>query len=103
MTPAERWLRREATGAPPALVAAMVRAIPPGDQSVADALAQAALGLYAQVAHGAGGREDALPLLAADALFTHAFHAQAEIDPSELPALIARYGASGHLATLATS
>ena len=104
MTPAERWIRARLAGGPPALVDAMLAALPEdGDQPVAEAFAEAGLRLYAQLLRdGAGARrEDALPLLAADALFTHALQAQAEADPDGVAALAERIGASGALAGLA--
>jgi hypothetical protein len=79
----------------------MVRALPDSDDAVPVALAEAALTLYAAVARGSGGRDDALPLLAADALLTHAFEAQAEADPEGVAELADRYGASGRLGILA--
>jgi hypothetical protein len=39
---------------------------------------------------GRGGREDALALLAADALLTHALEAQAELDPDGVAEFAAR-------------
>jgi hypothetical protein len=90
VTPAREWLLGRLQGAPPALLERMVEALPESDAPVPDVLAQAALDLYATVARGSGGREDALPLLAADALFTHAFEAQAERDPEEMATLVAR-------------
>lgn len=68
----------------------MISALAPEDhEQIPRTLAAAALRLYGEVAGGSGGREDALPLLAADALFTHAFQAQAELDPAALDALVA--------------
>jgi hypothetical protein len=103
VTAAEAWVRGRLSGAPPALLEAMLAALP-ADAALAvpDALAQAALALYARLAAGEGGtrREDALPLLAADALFTHALEAQAEVDPDGVPALAERIGAAGALAGL---
>jgi hypothetical protein len=98
---AAEWLRRHAGDAPPALVDAMLAALPahPSD-SVADALAEGALGIYRDLLHTAGGREDALPLLAADALMTHALEAQAEADPDGIDAFSRRWGAAGALALL---
>lgn len=90
MTAAELWLQGRVDGAPGALVERMRSALPPGEESVPEALARAALDLYAAVVRGSGGRQDALPLLAADALFTHAFEAQAEIDPEGVADLVAR-------------
>jgi hypothetical protein len=81
---AERWLRTRLAGAPPALLDAMNAALPDGGTAVPQTLALGGVALYAQVLQGRGGREDALPLLAADALFTHALQAQAETDPAGL-------------------
>jgi len=95
------WLRGHAGDAPPALMDAMLAALPSGDSdSVADALAEGALGIYRGLLHTAGGREDALPLLAADALLTHAVQAQAETDPDGMEAFDRRWGAGGALALL---
>lgn len=84
------WLTERLASAPEALVDSMVRALPPSTDPLPDALVEGALRLYGEVARGAGGREDALPLLAADALFTHAFEAQAELDIDGIPALVGR-------------
>jgi hypothetical protein len=98
---AERWLRERVDGAPEELVREMISALPATSPSVPAALAEGALSLYCATVRGSGGREDALPLLAADALFTHAFQAQAELDPGGLRALAARYGAAGRLSEVA--
>ncbi|MDQ3309057.1 MAG: hypothetical protein M3497_02940 [Gemmatimonadota bacterium] len=103
MTPAEAWLRERLADAPPVLLDAMVAALPYHAESLPDALAGAALALYQQVLDGAGGREDALPLLAADALMTHAFEAQAELDTGGVARLAACWGAHGRLGELAGS
>ena len=101
MTDAARWLHSRLTGAPPALLEAMLAALPERvDQPVPEALAEGAMSLLAQVRNGSGGREDALPLLAADALFTHALEAQAELDPDGLPAFAERIGAAGAIGAL---
>lgn len=99
MSPAEAWVRGRLAGAPPALLDAMLAALPE-DRALAvpDALAQAALSLYRGL-EGAD-RADALPLLAADALATHALEAQAEEDPDGLAALAGRMGAAGALGRL---
>jgi hypothetical protein len=97
MNEAERWLRSRVPGAPAQLLTTMISALPETADSLPDALAAASVRLYAQVVDGAGGREDALPLLAADALLTHAFQAQAEIDASGLAALADRWSARGRL------
>lgn len=104
MTAAEAWVRGRLAGAPPALLDAMLAALPAdGKMSVPDALAEGALAIYARLLAGGAGadREDALPLLAADALFTHALQAQAEADPDGVAALAERIGAAGALAALA--
>lgn len=88
MTAAELWLRAHDDGVPGALLDQMLRALPAGDGPVAEALAQGAISLYADVGRGPGDRGAALPLLAADALFTHAFQAQAEADPDGLERLV---------------
>lgn len=102
MTAAERWVRERLAGAPPALLDAMAAALPGDDGApVPDALAGGAMRLLERAARGSGGREDALPLLAADALLTHAFQAQAEADPAGVAALAARWGGAGRLGELA--
>lgn len=81
---------------PPALLAAMIEALP-ADASlpVPEAMAGAAVALLGSM--DGVRREQALPLLAADALLTHAFAAQAEADPEGLAALAERFGAAGAL------
>jgi hypothetical protein len=102
VSPAEAWIRERLGDAPPALLDAMVKALPAdADRSIPDVLAEAALSLLGTLAAGNGGREDALPLLAADALLTHAFEAQAEFDPDGLAALADRFGAAGALGRFA--
>lgn len=101
MSPAEGWIRERLADAPPALLDAMAAALPADAPSVPDALAGGAAALLERVARGSGGREDALPLLAADALLTHAFQAQAEADPAGVAALAARWGGTGRLGELA--
>ncbi|HSU18007.1 hypothetical protein [Longimicrobium sp.] len=96
------WLRERVPATPPALLDAMLAALPADAHgTVADTLAAAALRLYAQLRGGASDRGDALPLLAADALLTHALQAQAEADPGGLAAFCERWGAGGALAELA--
>lgn len=99
MRAGEEWLRAEAAVAPADLLALMVEALPAEAASVPDALCAGALRLYGTVL-GGRGRETALPLLAADALFTHAFQAQAELEPGGLAGLAERWGAAGRLAEL---
>jgi hypothetical protein len=103
VTAAETWVRARLGDAPPALLEVMLAALPDDpDRPVADALAEGALALYTRLLTGGAGalREDALPLLAADALFTHALEAQAQADPDGVPALAERIGAAGALAGL---
>jgi hypothetical protein len=99
---AERWIRGRLGAAPASLIERMVEAVRGRDGAAAEAMADGAVELYAEVAAGAGGREDAFPLLAADALLTHAFQAQAELDPGRVPALAERIGASGLLGATAS-
>ncbi|HET8653945.1 MAG TPA: hypothetical protein VFL93_00330 [Longimicrobiaceae bacterium] len=101
MRAAEAWLRARTGSAPEALVREMVAALPPGDEPIPEALAAAALALYARISDSGGGREDALPLLAADALFTHAFEAQAGTDAGRLGEVAERWGAAGRLGEVA--
>lgn len=100
MTAAGEWLAAHAGGAPPELLDAMLGALPRSGGAVPEELAAAALGLLRTVLGGSGGREDALPLLAADALLTHAFHAQAEFAPERLAEFADRLGAGGELGGL---
>lgn len=103
MSAAERWLRDHAPNAPHALMDAMLGALSTdAGEAVPEALAAGALNLYRGLLTGAGGREDALPLLAADALLTHALQAQAEIDPDSVDEFTRRWGAAGALALLST-
>jgi hypothetical protein len=98
---AAEWVRGRLGDAPPALLDAMLAALPAdADLPVPDALAAGALALYARLPE-TGGRADALPLLAADALFTHALEAQAETDPDGVAALAERMGAAGALGQMA--
>ncbi|HEX6745959.1 MAG TPA: hypothetical protein VF092_01505 [Longimicrobium sp.] len=101
ISPAAGWLRANAPEAPPALMDAMLAALPADAHApVADALAAAAMRLYGDLRGGSGCREDALPLLAADALLTHALQAQAEDNADALVAFCEQWGASGTLAAL---
>jgi hypothetical protein len=97
MSEAETWLRARVPSAPAHLLKTMIDALPSTADSLPDALAEASVRLYEEVVGGTGGREDALPLLAADALLTHAFQAQAEIDVGGLAALADRWSARGRL------
>lgn len=100
MRAGEAWLRAHAAAAPPQLLAEMSRALPDSAESDAEALAKGAQALYAEVLRGSGGREDALPLLAADGLLTHAFEACAADDPDRLLDFARRWGGGGRLGEL---
>jgi hypothetical protein len=92
------WLRSRTLAAPGPLRDSMLHALAATHEStVPDALAEAAVALYSRVVADRGGRDQALPLLAADALLTHAFEAQAEIDPGGIPTLARRWGGAGRL------
>ncbi len=81
----ETWLLEHTDGAPDRLVASMmeaVREVPAAP--IPEQLADAAIWLFGRVDEAGEGREAALPLLAADALLTHAFEAKAELDPQGL-------------------
>lgn len=79
---ASEWIRLRLAAAPQPLLEAMLAATSPHDGlPTASGLAEAAIDLYRAVAAGEGRRDDALALLAADALFTHAFQVQAEAAP----------------------
>lgn len=97
MRVAEAWLRERAAGAPDRLIDSMIDALPASAATDADAMAEGAVSLYTRVLASDGGRGDALPLLAADALLTHAFQACAETQPEELAAFAERWGGGGRL------
>ena len=103
MTAADAWVRERLAGAPPRLLEVMLGALPAEEGPVTEALAEGALRLYEAVVRGSGGREDALPLLAADALLTHAFQAQGESDPAGVAALAERWGGAGRLGEMAAA
>jgi hypothetical protein len=89
--PAEAWLRERVGNAPTALLEEMIAALPcDGTADIPEALAEASRTLYARVLAGGAGREGALPLLAADALATHAFEAQAALEPGGIAPLAER-------------
>ena len=101
MSDAAAWIQERLSGAPPHLLETMITALPPEQTDVPRALAVGALGLLRRSATGEGGRADALPLLAADALLTHAFQAQAELDPEGIEPLASWVGGAGQLGNLA--
>lgn len=59
------------------------------------------MSLYGQILRGTGGREDALPLLAADALLTHALEARAEMDVDGVAEFAEAWGGAGRVGGLA--
>lgn len=90
------WLDSRRPAPPPTLRAHLDRRVPPasnggGEGALPDHLAAAGRDLLERVlSHPAGGRDLALDLLAADALVTYAFEAQAEADPGRLVELARR-------------
>jgi hypothetical protein len=84
---------------PPERIGAHVAAAVPGDGAPSpEALARAGASLLRRVAAAPdGGRELALDLLAADALITYAFEAQAEADVDGLIALADRLERTGDI------
>lgn len=100
MSAAADWLRTRLADAPSSLLEQMV-AVLPEDGEVPDALAAGAMSLYEQVLRGTGGREDALPLLAADALLTHALEARAEMDAEGVGEFAEAWGGAGRIGALA--
>lgn len=85
------WLAARRPAAPPTLVEPMTRGLTDSPASLPDHLALAGRALLERVvAQPQGGRELALDLLAADALMTYAFEAQAEADAGGLVHLAER-------------
>lgn len=90
------WLDARRPAPPPPLRAHLARRLPPGpdgtgEGALPDHLAAAGRELLARVlSNPAPGRDLALDLLAADALVTYAFEAQAEEDPTRLVELAQR-------------
>jgi hypothetical protein len=82
------WLDARRPEVPPTLRAHLRRQLTDGPEPLAELLAARGRAALARVlARPVGGRELALDLLAADALVTYAFEAQAEQDPRGLVAL----------------
>lgn len=90
------WLDSRRPAPPPTLRAHLDRRVPPasrgaGEGALPDHLAAAGRGLLERVlSDPTAGRDLALDLLAADALVTYAFEAQAEADPGRLVELARR-------------
>lgn len=101
MSEAEAWLRDRLGDVPPELLHAMLGALPSCALPLPRALGEGALRLLAGLSGGGALRSDALPLLAADALLTHAFQAQAELDPDGIGPLASRLGPAGEIGALA--
>lgn len=90
------WLDSRRPAPPPTLRAHLDRRVPPassggGEGALPDHLAAAGRDVLERVlSYPAAGRDLALDLLAADALVTYAFEAQAEADPGRLVELARR-------------
>lgn len=85
------WLAARRPAAPPTLVEPMTRWLVDSPAGLPEHLALAGRALLERVlARPQGGRELALDLLAADALVTYAFEAQAEVDAGALVHLAER-------------
>jgi len=85
------WLDARRPAPPPTLRAHLARRVMDAPGTLPDHLADGGRALLARVlAEPLGGRELALDLLAADALVTYAFEAQAERDAAGLVALARR-------------
>lgn len=90
------WLAARRPAAPPTLVEPMTRWLTDSAASLPEQLALAGHALLDRVlARPDGGRELALDLLAADALVTYAFEAQAELDAGGLVHVAQRIGSGG--------
>lgn len=89
------WLDARRPAPPPTLRAHLARraSLMPDGELLPERLADAGRALLGRVlARPEAGRDLALDLLAADALVTYAFEAQAEVDPAGLVALAQRVG-----------
>jgi hypothetical protein len=92
------WLSARRPAAPEPLAAHLATLVHDGRGTLPELLAAAGTELLGMVvAAPGGGRELALDLLAADALVTYAFEAQAELDIEGLAALAARLHRGGDL------
>ena len=92
------WLAARQPAPPDRIGAHVMSAAAEASGALAETLARAGVTLLRRVAAAPeGGRELALDLLAADALITYAFEAQAETDVDGLIALAARLERSGDL------
>lgn len=99
MTATLQWLAGRRPAAPATLAAHTTAACAGPDGELPASLARAGVALVRRVAGaGPGSRALALDLLAADALVTYAFEAQAEQDVDGVLALAERLAAGGDLA-----
>ncbi len=90
------WLESRSPAPPPALRARLRAVVTDSPELLPQHLAATGARLVQRVAEcDGGGRELALDLLAADALVTYAFEAQAEADVEGLIALAGRVGRQG--------
>ena len=90
------WLAARRPAAPQTLVEPMIRWLTDSPASLPEQLALAGRALLERVlARPDGGRELALELLAADALVTYAFEAQAELDAGGLVMVAERISGGG--------
>ena len=93
------WLAGRQPEAPERIGAHVMKAVPVAQAAFPEALARAGVALLRRVAAAPdGGRELALDLLAADALVTYAFEAQAEADVDGLIILADRLVRTGDIA-----
>jgi hypothetical protein len=90
------WLEARTPVPPETLRRHLVAAVGDSPLPLSEQLAEAGRTLLQRVvARPDGGRELALDLLAADALVTYAFEAQAEVDAAALPDLAERVAREG--------
>ncbi len=90
------WLDARRPAPPAALRARLAAAVTESEESLPEEFARLGGRLLARVAgRPDGGRDLALDLLAADALVTYAFEAQAETDVEGLQTLADRIGGGG--------
>ncbi len=93
------WLAARQPQAPDRIGAHVMNVVPVAGAAFPETLARAGVSLLRRVAAAPdGGRELALDLLAADALVTYAFEAQAEADVDGLIALADRLERTGDIA-----
>ena len=95
-TELQAWFESRRPGPPPTLRAHLARVAVDSAAPLPDQLADRGQAMLTRVvSRPEGGRELALDLLAADALVTYAFEAQAEVDTRGLVALARRIAGGG--------